>query len=337
MRAFGLLPGDLAGNASFWAEQRRRIDAGGVEIAIVGDSRILFDTDLGRFERLTGVRPVQLALQGTNARPLLENLAADSDFKGLAIVGIADLNYFREEIGLMANALDRHDFESPAQRSSFVLHRALSRIFGFLDGEYRLSILVQRLDKGLRTGTTGPYNTPWKISTTGEERQTFLWSRIETDADLNAHARFVWTQPGRIRPPVTDDVINRAQTATRAAVAAIRARGGDVVFLRPPSTGQVRENEERRVPRTRGWDALLKAAGVEGIHADDEPLMRDLDLPELSHLSRACATVYTDAYVRAVATLTDRVRLRSDAPPPLAARDCRSWIANRRSRGWRSS
>ena len=44
-------------------------------VAIVGDSRILFDTDLDRFEALTGVRPVQLAIHGTSALTLLEDAA----------------------------------------------------------------------------------------------------------------------------------------------------------------------------------------------------------------------------------------------------------------------
>src|SRR5262245_58111426 len=127
MRAIGLEAGDLDDGPSFWAEQRRRIDAGGVAIAILGDSRILFDTDLDRFEALTGVRPVQLAIPGSNALPFLENLADAPHFRGLAIVGIADRSYFRQGAGLGAPALERYRFESPAVRISFLLHRSLSR------------------------------------------------------------------------------------------------------------------------------------------------------------------------------------------------------------------
>ena len=89
MRALGLQAGDLDDGPSFWAEQRRRIDEGDVAIAILGDSRILFDTDLARFEKVTGVRPVQLAIAGSTALPFLEDLADAPKFKGLAIVGIA--------------------------------------------------------------------------------------------------------------------------------------------------------------------------------------------------------------------------------------------------------
>jgi hypothetical protein len=320
-RQLGLVPGDLRDGPSFWAEQRRRIDTERVDVAIVGDSRILFDTDLAHFEKLTGVRPLQLALPGTNGRHFLQNVAADPDFKSLLLVGIADLSYFRDEAGLQAGALDRYAYESPAQRSSFVLHRALSRVFSFMDENYRLSVLAQRLDRGLRAGTRGPYQGPWKFSTTGDDRQTFLWWRIEKDPYLNAHARAFWQANSR-RNPVADEIIDRTQRLTREAVEQIRARGGEVIFLRPPSAGERRETEDKLLGRARGWDALLRAAGVRGLHAFDDPVTANLYLPEVSHLSRACATVYTDAYVRALAKLTPRIRLRADAPPALTPFDC---------------
>jgi hypothetical protein len=45
-------------------------------------------------------------------------------------------------------------------------------------------------------------------------------------------------------------------------------------------------------------------------------------LPEWSHLSRKCATVFTDAYVRRLTELTPRLKLRAAAPPPLSRADC---------------
>ena len=88
----GLRAGDIDDSPQAWAEARRAADLG--KVAIVGDSRILFDTDLDRFEQLTGVRPVQAAIVGTNGRALLENFANDPKFRGLLIVGMADTMFF---------------------------------------------------------------------------------------------------------------------------------------------------------------------------------------------------------------------------------------------------
>lgn len=326
MRALGLQPGDLEDGGSAWAEQRRRIDAGDVSVAIVGDSRILFATDLDRFQQLTGVRPVQLALAGTNARPFLQDLARDPDFRGLAIVGIAERSYFRDDAGLMGDALEVYRYEAPSRRSGFLIQRKLETHLAFLDDAYRFSTLVHRLDPDVRPGAMSPRHDVWKVRTSAADRESSMWSRLETDTRLREHAREVWVPPpaqaSAPKPPLPAEVIVRTQALTREAVAQIRARGGDVVFVRPPSAGPLRAIEERRLPRRRGWDPLLAAADVRGIHFEDHPAMQGLDLPEWSHLSRRCATVYTDAYVRELARLTQRLPLLASSPPALAPADC---------------
>lgn len=321
MRELGLIPGDLGEEASGWAEQRRRIDREAVPIALVGDSRILFDTDLDRFHALTGIRPVQLALAGTNGRPFLEDLADDPDFKGLAIVGITEASYFRPGIGRGRRALDRGHYESPAQRVSYLLHVMLARRLAMLDANYRLSTIVAQIDPNWRPGVRGPYGDVWKLIESGPDRQSALWREIETNDRLRAHAIKVWMGMFSLPGP-KPDVIAMTYQRTRAAVAKIRARGGDVVFLRPPSAPPVRALEERALPRRIGWDGLLQAARVRGVHVDDVPDAQGLILPEYSHLNRACATVFTDAYVRALARVTPRIGIVQGAPPALRPVDC---------------
>ena len=322
MRRLQLAAGDLRDNGSAWAEQRRRIDAGEGAVVIVGDSRILFDTDLDRFAAMTGVRPIQLALPGTNARPFLEELSRDDDFRGLLIVGISDVSYFRDALGLRGDALERYRFEAPSARTSFLIDRVLQGTFAFMDDNYTLPKLVQRSDEGVRAGVRGPYQDVWKISKIYADRQYAMWPRLETDAYLRDHAISVWMSTPRM--PVSDATRTMTLAVTRDSVARIRARGGEVVFVRPPSHAPLRALEETQIPRKRGWDALLADAGVAGAHYEDYPSMQGLELPEWSHLSRTCATVFTDAYVRALAQLTSRLKLREDAPTAPSPNDCRS-------------
>ena len=321
MREYGLAAGDVGDYPSVWAAQRRRIDAPGVSTAIIGDSRILFGTSLDRYEHLTGVRPVQLALPGTNARYLLENVADHSNYAGLLIVGIMEPSYFSSSgIGRGAGALERYKFESPSQWSGQLIYNALSQRLAFLDENHRLSKLVRRLDHGWRKDAIGDYVMPWKLYEITDERAAQMWGRIEQPGFLQDHARMVWmTMPAR---KIDDAGIADTLRRTREAVAKIRARGGEVIFLRPPAADPLNAKQLALLPKARGWDALLVEAGVQGVYADDVPAMRGLDLPEYSHLSAACAKVYTDAYVRALARITPRVQLRADAPPPLAREDC---------------
>jgi hypothetical protein len=68
---------------------------------------------------------------------------------------------------------------------------------------------------------------------------------------------------------------------------------------------------------------------VRGAYFADNPAMQGLVLPEDSHLSRTCATVFTDAYVRAVAGLSPALTVRAAAPPPLSAADCNAAVPRR--------
>jgi hypothetical protein len=200
------------------------------------------------------------------------------------------------------------------------LHRSLSRDVAFLDDNYRLSKLVRHLDDGWRTGAQFPVpERLWKLGTVTDQRQTFMWTRVENDPRVRAHQRMTWRRWG---PPAPAAVILSTVERTRAAVAKIRARGGDVVFVRPPSAPELRVYEDKTVSRAQGWDRLLAGADVRGVYFADDPAMQGLVLPENSHLSRACATVFTDAYVRAVAGLSPALRVRATAPPPLSPADC---------------
>ncbi|MFL6764196.1 MAG: hypothetical protein ACJ8FO_03260, partial [Sphingomicrobium sp.] len=186
--------------------------------------------------------------------------------------------------------------------------------------DHRLSQWAERFDHGLRKGAKSPYEDVWKLSEVFDGRQYFMWDQIETDPYLRTHARHAWDL---FKGPPLPPFIARAVIARSAeAVRRIRARGGDVIFIRPPSAPELRAIEEGRLPKTTGWDMLLAATHAQGIHADDLAQAQNLVVPEWSHLTRKCATVFTDAYVRRLTQITPRLHLRAGAPAPLNRMDC---------------
>ena len=319
-RRIGLNPGDLDNSQTDWAAERAR--SAGAAVAIVGDSRILFDTDLDRFEALTGVRPIQLAIHGTSGLTLLQDAAANPDFKGLLIVGIAETMFFQPFDGYGGYVKKIEEFTSPAKRASARIDHVLQRRLAFLDNNYRFSVIAARLDPNLRPGVEGPYDDVWKMMEVGEHRQTHLWPRIATDPKVRTHARYAW-KGFKEKFPYTPKLIATGLDKAAKAVETIRARGGEVVFVRPPSDIHLRINEQAQLPKAKSWDALLRVTKAAGVHNDDlPPHLRRLIMPEWSHLDRACATVFTDAYVRRLAALTPRLVVKADAPPPLSRDDC---------------
>lgn len=300
MRSLGLRAGDLDDGASHWTVERRRIAAGDHDdVVIFGSSRILFDTDLDVWEGMTGRRPIQLALPGTSPRFMLQRFADDANFNGLVIVGVTPEIYFSEFTSAFPEYLELNDLwrdESPSKRFGHRIGLVLSRYFAFLDDSYTPGKLIERLDIPDREGMRRPYLEVWKISESFEDRQYRMWPRLETDQRLLEHARKVW-MGGRPRPPATPEQIAKVCEETRLQIRKIRARGGEVVFVRPPSGGDVYKRELRNVPRHTTWDRLLQETGAFGIHFEDYPAMQGLEIPEWSHLSRASATRFTRAYV----------------------------------------
>ena len=250
----GLRAGDIGDSPQAWAEQRRLADA--APVTLVGDSRILFDTDLDRFQQLTGVRPVQTAIVGTNARALLESYANDPNFHGLLVLGLADLSYFRPVGVGLGGSISKLGEE----RQTLAAHGAVARPLSPAEPRFHgCGISAQHLDDpvGPRAAqrSYGPYDDVWKISETFDRRQYFMWDRIETDPYLRAHARHAWDVfKGPPLPPfIARNVIARSAEAVRR----IRARGGDVIFIRPPSAPELRATEDKRLPRARAGTCSL--------------------------------------------------------------------------------
>ena len=312
MRDLGLRAGDLSDGKAHWAVERRKVDAGPrAAVVVIGDSRILFDTDLATWQRLSGHRPIQLALPGTNARPFLHDLASDEHFAGLAVLGITEISYFRDKPGLLGNVLDYVPIESPSQRAGHRIYVFLSRYLAFLDKEYTLFTLLERHQYPERVNPRdSPYLGVWKISEAYDDRQTMLWDRIERDAYLREHARLAWNDfAGK---PIDATMIDKVIASTKADIDRIRARGGEVVWIRPPSAGPLRDNERVRAPRAEVWDRLLRDTGSFGVHFEDYPAMQNLDVPEWSHLSRSSALRFTDAYVRVLLEHVDWLKSHAD-------------------------
>ena len=298
MRDLGLVAGDLDDGKSSWAVERRKIASGDHDgVVIVGGSRIQFDTNLDVWEEMTGRRPVQLAMPGMSGQAFLRDIADNSSFDGIVLIDVTPEQFFREGRGNpeFEGVLDYWEDEGPAKRAGHHIGRFLSRDLAFLDDQYSLTALIDQLDVPNRGAIRGPYLRPWKLSETYADRQTVLWREIESNAALRDHAIKVWLA-GRPIPP--DEALIAKITADVAeSVATIRRRGGEVVFIRPPSTGAYYEREQRNTPRDRTWDRMLRDTDAFGIHFEDYPDMQGLDLPEFSHLTREDAARFTRAYV----------------------------------------
>jgi hypothetical protein len=300
--ALGAIP-SISNSFGLWAIQRRRIDAGeGDATVLIGDSRMYFDVQLAVWERLDGRRPIQLSFEGTSALPVLEDLAADRKFTGRVVIGIAPDTFFPDH-RFRAEAVRYAHKESPSQRiGQWLSMHFIEPYFAFDDPDYALQTVLARQPWPVRFEQRWPVR---KIAVTEADRNTHLWSKVETDPQYQLIARNTWLNHMQHwdddPPPAKEIEIEKKQIEAAArAVATLRARGVKVLFVRMPSDGPYLEFEARMYPRARTWDALLAASGAPGIHFEDYPQLQGYDLPEWSHISVADTGPFTAALYRVI-------------------------------------
>lgn len=303
-RAFGVTP-SFNNDSGLWAIQRRRIDAGeGHATVIVGSSRPFFDIQLPVWQRLAGERPIQLSFEGTSPLAFVEDLAADPHFTGRLLIGI-DPQVFFQGFDFHADAIAYTRKESPAQRiGQWLSMHFIEPYFAFDEPDFALETVLERQPWPRRPGRHWLTEVR-KLSNSEADRNTALWSKLESDAAYRQLARSIWQQrfvpaadppPEKLRKAITEQIERMAK-----AVATLRARGVQVLFLRSPSDGEYLAYERRLFPRASTWDALLRASGAPGIHFEDYPQLQGYDLPEWSHMTRAAAERYTVALYGVIA------------------------------------
>ncbi|MEX0644698.1 MAG: hypothetical protein WD076_05265 [Parvularculaceae bacterium] len=292
---------DYKNTNALWAEQRRKaVDEATV---IIGSSRIFFDIDLDVWEEASGgVRPVQLALEGTSPRIFLGNLANDEKFHGLVIVGVTAPLFFTQDGGLRAEVLKYIKDESPSQRVDHFLSKSLDRYFAFVDDQTRPKTQMTIAPLPLRDGMK-PRFYPRKLETLKADRNTELWARVADDEGYRKEAQGQWEigfelfapppGPDGNPLPMPDEAINAVIAEVKANVDKIRAKGGDVAFMRLPYDGGFMPIEDFGFPRARFWDRLLAVTDSAGVAFQDYPELQGYYVPEWSHLEAREAERYT--------------------------------------------
>jgi len=303
-RAFGAVPGFLDDDA-LWARQRRRIDQGeGNATVLIGASRTFFDVQLPAWERVSGKRPIQLALDGTSPVFALEDLADDPAFTGRLLIGIAPDVFFS---GYEYHAgLTRYvRKESPSQRLGKILSmHFVEPWLAFYDPDFALFTVLRRQAWPERAGLGG--HSVRKLSVTEADRNNYMWSKLETDSSYRALVRSIWAEGFNDPPPTAQEAAENQRTLdeqmrrTAVAVARLRARNIPLIFVRDPSVGEYLHYEDRDFPRKATWDVLLEKTKAPGIHFQDHRELQGYDLPDWSHMTRTEAERYTETLYRII-------------------------------------
>lgn len=289
-RAYGARPAYRNSNGQ-WAIERRRIDHGeGDALVLSGASRVLFDVQLPVWRQVAGEAPIQLAMEGTSPLPMLDDLAADPNFTGRLLVGVAPDVFFSgfEYRGEVVHYTAK---QSPSQRiGTWLSMHVLEPTFAFYDPDFALATVVRRQPWPLRPGMPRITRVR-KLAESDLDRNTHMWPKVANDPQYRALARSIWAEdfgkppPGMDTPKAFKETVDKQIARAKKAIDTLRARGVKVLFVRMPSSGEYYAYEQKYFPRAQTWDRLLRETNTPGLHFEDYPQLQGYELPEWSHAS----------------------------------------------------
>jgi len=290
---------------ALWANKRADVyQDPATSTVFIGSSRIKFDLDIPTWEKITGEKALQLALVGSSPQHLLYDLAEDEKFKGKLVIDVTEPLFFSSAppyTKMPLKAIKYYKNETPTQRFSFKVGHFLESQIAFLNKDYlSTNSILERYSLPHRTQTPPfPYFPP-EFELVNAERQCYMSDTFVKDTNLHKQMQNVWLtllEGAKNMPPPTKEDIESVFTSVKNAVDKIKARGGEVIFVRTPSSGTFYEIEKQAFPREAFWDKLLTVTNSKGIHFADYPETANFICPEWSHLTPEDAIVYTTHFI----------------------------------------
>jgi hypothetical protein len=293
-------------NEALWADKRAMVyEPADQATVFIGSSRIKYDLDIPTWQEITGNHAIQLANVGSNPRLVLEDLANDKNFKGNLIVDVTEGVFFSEFSfydGSTRKKMAYFKNRTPTQRFSFLVDHALESQFVFLDQD-NFSINAMLDNAQLlppRPGVFPGLYFPIGFTLVSFVRQSYMTPDFVADTNQHNAVTGVWAYGLSQRENIhmTSGKLDSIFNSVKSNVDKIRARGGQVLFVRPPSSGPYWEAELKGFPRAAYWDRLLAFTGCKGIYFKDYPATAGFICPEWSHLDPADAVIYTKSLIK---------------------------------------
>ena len=288
---------------ALWANTRDMVyEPADKATVFIGSSRIKFDLDIDTWQHITGDHAVQLACVGSTPVPILVDLANDKNFKGKLIVDVTEGLFF-SIAGSDERPVENIKYfkdRTPAQRASFHVNHLLESQFVFLDKEW-LSLNAELEDLRIpdRPGVYNFHGFPSDFGRVKFNRQEYMTDKFSADSNLQNKVKDIWDSFRKMSkdPPVSGARLDSILNVLKIAADKIKARGGQVLFVRTPSSGAYLMGEKMGFPRDKYWDRILSVTKCPGIHFADYPAIANFVCPEFSHLSRKDAIIFTKKFI----------------------------------------
>jgi len=290
-------------NKAFWSVQRDRVtDLTPNNFILMGSSRTLFAIQLDNWENETGKRPIQLANVGSSPLPVFHDIVENTNYSGTVIVGVTPGLFFSTTSpkanpwSLPQSRVDHYEDRTYAQRINHQLSLPLQQNLALMaageqerNGDIDLKALLKKIKIGKRVPEGMPPFYRFGIMTS-LDRNLEMTAKTVTDTAFANTIINVWKYFGK-RPSSPNKEATMAFFLKDAKK--FKARGGNLILIRCPSSGGIRVRESHALPRKDFWDDLVQQANVNAYHFEDYEQLKNLKCPEWSHLSAEDARYFT--------------------------------------------
>jgi hypothetical protein len=289
LRCLGYRP-TVVDDQTLWAVQRDRVYSrhGQKAIVLLGDCRMQLDS-VPRLlaHRFAGHPVVQLAVEQTSPVATLRDLAADERFDGLVICAVNARLLCEDLWDTQQPYVDfYHHKYTLNERLNRYASVTLEQSLVLLHPELRLDDVIVRLLK------TGHLPAPYYLETHADRSRLADYSSV----DIAAHRAFTmgrtrWLHDGRMLSGPEEWLEHTRKLEDW--VQAIQKRGGDVIFMQFPTSGEQLHYDEFVFPKAQYWDAFAARSSALCIHFTDAAELADFTCPDWSHLDRRDAPRFT--------------------------------------------
>lgn len=314
LRELGYQP-TIQDNRQIWMRERLRAsESGSKALILIGASRIQLGIDLDSLHRLTGLTPIQLAIDGSAPGPVLRGLAEDPTITGTILVDLYPSGIGGTAAGI-SGYQDGYDQLRRTGRLDRIKPDIETSLTGFVkenlslyaDGATPYLSITYRLIPGLRQGqylVTHPDRSRTADYSLLPMPRTYYYRTLRTlgiegsvspdDPDIHRILR----KAIDAEMPVSN-IGFRQHTAELATLSkTIERRGGRVIFINMPTSGMVREIEERRFPRELFWDYFRQHIGTRSFSANYSSELGSYRCPDGSHLDQSDRRRFTEILVK---------------------------------------
>ncbi len=272
-----------------WCSQRRLVYASNA-VVLLGTSRMHVGFSKEIFRALHRDRPlIQLAIEGHGPIATLRDLASDNKFSGKVLCEV-----FTD--ALLPAAVNAQQPWVDAFHQQLTLEKRLGKDLQVFLQSHLVFLDWHLNPKRVLSEWMRSHHLPRPFYIRG-----FPDRFMEADFSAgDSSQRLFAFDPAKGRAAYTDDPLTQAEWITHVKslepfVTAIRKRGGSVVFVVFPISGQVRKIEEEFRPKSLFWDPIRTETFIRLEHYSELPGIAQLSCPDGSHLDKRDARVFTAA------------------------------------------